>query len=45
MLIQRCHHWQGVLQKELTILNDIVDTEGVTFNIANNYGYAVLKIS
>ncbi|MEX0417933.1 BppU family phage baseplate upper protein, partial [Bacillus sp. C30] len=28
-----------------TLLNDIVDVEGVTFNIVNNYGYAVLKVS
>lgn len=35
-----------VLDSEnFTLLNDTVDSEGVTFNIINNYGYAVLKLS
>lgn len=30
--------------KNFTLMNDIVDSEGVTFNITDTYGYAVLKI-
>jgi hypothetical protein len=28
-----------------TLLNDVVDADGVTFNISNNYGYAILKLT
>ena len=31
--------------QNFSLLNDIVDTEGITFNITNDYGYAVLKLN
>jgi hypothetical protein len=31
--------------ENFTLLNNVVDSEGVTFNVSNNYGYAVLKVS
>ncbi|WP_277680085.1 hypothetical protein [Gracilibacillus dipsosauri] len=31
--------------ENFTLLNDVIDSEGVTFSIKNDYGYAILKVS
>lgn len=30
---------------DFTVHNDVVDSDGITFSVTNNYGYAILKLS